>query len=476
MYKKLISILLFISLVLTAPVKPTAPSEDEFYSPPSGFEDAELGSILKMRTTPFQITSVYFPVNIANSWQVLVRSEDSLGNATAVVATIFEPYEANSSRLLSYQIAEDASNIDCAMSYSFMGGGGLDTIEAKVEMFFIQAALDQGYYVVSSDYEGPIAAFTAGKLAAYSTLNSIRAALSSSNTTGIDPDADVVMWGYSGGTIPSGWAAALAPTYAEDLTSNLKGVALGGWVTNITATVEVIEGTVFAGLTANGVIGLSHQYPEMIPIIKKAMSKDDYERYEDAGQQCLVSSIFDYAFTKFFSGPNRHVDDGWDILSTDVINKVIKENTLGVEETEDLKPEIPVFVYHGVLDEVVPFKDAQRVYDIWCDDGMDSFEFAVSNSTGHILEFLEGCGAALRWIDDMFNGVEPVKGCKRTVRSTNLLYPKALSGYYDIAAALGNNILGTKIGPIDLETMLNSLKSKNVDPEKLKKRNTNEVF
>lgn len=474
MFKNFLTIILLVSLVIGAPVEPTKPSEDDFYKPPDGFEDAEPGTILKMRNTPFRISSVYFPVNIANSWQMLVRTQDALGNASTVVSTIFEPFNANRSRLLSYQIAEDAANIDCSPSYSFMGGGGIGTLEAKLEMFYIQTALDQGYYVVSPDYEGPISGFTVGKLSGYSTLDSIKAALKTTNATNIKSDADVVLWGYSGGTIASGWAAGLQPHYAEELTPNLKGAALGGWVTNITATAEIIEGTIFAGLTANAIAGLTHQYPELKQFVHHAIDSDRLSKFDDASNICLINSIFEFAYTDYFSGPNRYTQLGWDIFDDEIVKTVINENTLGIEENEDIKPEIPIFVYHGVLDEIVPYKDSIRVYDVWCDggDGMNSFEFASSNSTGHILEFIEGLGAALKWIQDRFEGKPPVDGCQMTSRTTNVLYPGALTQYYDFAKALGDNILGTKIGPIDSETILEGLKKQNVDVEKLKKRNT----
>lgn len=54
------------------------------------------------------------------------------------------------------------------------------------------------------------------------------------------------MWGYSGGSLASGWAAGLQPNYAPELGGNLLGAALGGFVTNITATAEATDGTVFA--------------------------------------------------------------------------------------------------------------------------------------------------------------------------------------------------------------------------------------
>lgn len=120
--------------------------------------------------------------------------------------------------------------------------------------------LDQGYYVVTPDYEGPKSTFTVGLQSGKATLNSIRAVLSSGNLTGIDSDAEVMMWGYSGGTIASGWAAAIQSEYAPELGENLIGAALGGFVTNITATAEATDGGLFAGLIANALGGLGNEY------------------------------------------------------------------------------------------------------------------------------------------------------------------------------------------------------------------------
>ena len=78
--------------------------------------------------------------------------------------------------------------------------------------------------------------------------------------------------GYSGGSLASGWAAALQPDYAPELSRNLLGVALGGFITNVTATVEATDDTIFAGIAANVLvvsqtnIQSSNQSCKMIPI------------------------------------------------------------------------------------------------------------------------------------------------------------------------------------------------------------------
>lgn len=436
-----------IALVCGAPA--TLPSEDDFYKAPEGFENEAPGTILKIRKNPFEVKSILLPVKLANFWQLLVRSQDVFGNATAITTTIYEPHNANSSRLVSYQIAEDAANMNCAPSYANIGGGGFGTLETKFEMFLIQSVLDQGFYVVSPDYEGVASTFTVGPTSGYATLDSIRAALQTSNETGIDKDAQVAMWGYSGGTIASGWAAGMAPKYAEDLKDNLIGAALGGFVTNITATAEAIDGSVFVGLAPNAIAGLSNQYPQMKRFIADDQIRPGMmDKFQKAHNICLLNSIIDYAFENIFDGDNSYAKNGWNLFTNPLVQGIINQSTLAIESTKEVMPEIPLFVYHGMRDEIVPFKETQRTYDAWCDQGIKSFEFAVSKSEGHILGLVEGSGAALRWLARLFDNEDIVEGCHRTVRESNLLYPHAFSGTSDILATAIRNVLGEKIGPI----------------------------
>lgn len=433
------------SLTSALYLKPDLPLEDEFYNTPDNLDDYTEGEIIRYRTVPLMVRSVYYPINIKNAWQFLIRSENSVGNATAVVTTVFEPYDADPSKLLSYQFAEDSASANCAPSYSVLFGAKMDTIIAQLEMVLVSTGLSRGWYVVSPDYEGTQGAFTAGRQAGKATLDSIRAVLTSQNTTGINPDAKVAMWGYSGGTIASGWAAQLQPVYAPELKDNLIGVAVGGWVTNITLTAQATEGTIYAGLVPNAVTGLMQEYPHLRPIIMNAIRPDRRAWFEEAADKCLIESVFTFAFHHFFSGSDRYVPEGWSIFNKPEVKAIIDQNTLALDEDEGV-PEIPMFVFHGTEDEIVPFPGAQRAYENYCDWGIDSLEFAVSNTTGHILEVVEGSGAAIKWLEDRFNGKPTVQGCKRTVRSTNLEYPGADLAYYQLIRTLFSSFPGGKIG------------------------------
>lgn len=439
-----IQFLVLLHLIVAAPTV-NKPSEDPFYSAPEGFENAKLGEILKHRNTPAPIRSIIFEVDLKDSWQLLVRSQDSFGNPSVIVTTVFQPHNADSSKLVSFQVAQDSANIDCSPSYSFMNGGGPKTINNQAETFLMQTALNEGYYVVSPDYEGLNAVFTGGIQAGHGVLDSLRAVLNSKNTTGIDPSADTVIWGYSGGSLASGWASALQPTYAAELAPNLKGAALGGWVTNITATVTNVNGGVFAGLGAAGIAGLSNGYPELHDYFKTAMYADKYEKFTAAYDQCLVEDIGMFAFDNYFEGDDRYFKDGISVLNQEPAKEIIANNTLGL--IPEQIPEIPLFIYHGNIDNIVPYDQAVRVYDIWCEAGIGSMEFAADLTAGHITEIVQGSGAAFAWVKKILSGENPVSGCEKTERLTNVLYPGSVGAITSFLSALVTNLLGTNIGP-----------------------------
>jgi Secretory lipase len=71
------------------------------------------------------------------------------------------------------------------------------------------------------DYEGPLASFGLGVQAGHATLDSVRAVLSLECSC--KPDAPYAMWGYSGRSIASEFAAELQVQYAPEL--NFSGVS-----------------------------------------------------------------------------------------------------------------------------------------------------------------------------------------------------------------------------------------------------------
>lgn len=424
---------------------PTKPSDDPFYVAPANISAYKNGDIISWRPTPQEIRTIYVPVNIKDSYQFLVRSTDSFGNPNAVVTTLLVPYSPDPTKLWSYQIAEDAATLNCAPSYAIQFATQLN-IEQQAEMIILETGLAKGWYVVVPDYNGPKSTFGAGWQSGHAVLDSVKAVLKSKDVTGLNSDAKVQLFGYSGGSLASGWAAQIQPDYAPELNSQLIGAALGGLTANITQVAVRCDGEIYAGLVALALRGLLNEYSALSYLVDKLVNPiNKIKFYSTTGNLCLVPNVLAYPFTTFFKGWFPFFSDGPKFLQRADVKAVLTNNTMALKK-EDGIPQCPIFVYHGTADEIVPFAGAERVYNNWCSWGIESYEFAVATTTGHALEAIEGCGAAIAWTADRFAGKTPVSGCSRTERVTNLEYPGADLSVYQLLITLISSVLGAKIG------------------------------
>jgi hypothetical protein len=76
----------------TASLATLQPDDDPFYKPPSGFEATAPGSILRYRPVPNPITlNNKDGVKPKAAWQILFRTQNSLGKPIATVTTVLQP-------------------------------------------------------------------------------------------------------------------------------------------------------------------------------------------------------------------------------------------------------------------------------------------------------------------------------------------------------------------------------------------------
>jgi hypothetical protein len=143
---------------------PIPPSQDPFYQPPAGFENASPGTALGSRPVPNPLAAFNIAkLNLAAAYQILYRTSDSHGNPEASVTTLMIPYNSDPTKLLSYQVAEDSAFLDCAPSYAFQQTATRN-LSSQAEMLPMAAALNRGWYVNTLDYEGPKSASKPDKL------------------------------------------------------------------------------------------------------------------------------------------------------------------------------------------------------------------------------------------------------------------------------------------------------------------------
>lgn len=371
------------------------PHLDDFYEPPKKYHGTRLGEILKVRQPPASVRSYLAPVD-AISWQLLIRSEDSFGNPNAISATILEPQDSDSTRILAYQAFENSATGDCRPSYAILAGS-FETFQIQAELAFVSMALSKGWFVLIPDYEGPHLSFPAAKISAFSVMNSMRAA-----KTFINRDAHFAMLGYSGGAFASAWTAILQPQYAPEL--KIVGAAMGGTIANISAMVETVDGGPYAGLVVNILNGLGNEYPRFkYAIHRYGLNLRNY---------CLVSAAIHYFGSKF------NVDVYKNFLQNGIIKYYFGKNSLLGKKA----PKIPIFIFHSMLNEMSPISEVYKLVNQWCAQGVE-LQFTEDLSYNHMVEAFTGIPAALTWLDDRFELKPMPKKCVKEKRISNLMYP-----------------------------------------------------
>lgn len=448
---KLIAIILssiFYNIVCGAPIfslnprgLPIKPSEDPFYAAPEGFESKSPGDVLKHRQMNNLFGVIVIPEKIKSVHQFLIRSEDSFGEPIAAVTTVFEPYNADPNKLLSYQSAEDAANIDCSPSYAMQLGADADTIlTGQIEQLLAQVGLNEGWYVVIPDQQGPKSTFVVGESAGHIVLDSIRATLGSGYITGINEGAKVVLWGYSGGSFASGWAAQIHPKYASEL--DIVGAAYGGIVANISQVAEKNFGGAFTGFVMAAINGLANEYPELDNLINELGYKDKLDKFRKAKQMCLIEELPYYAFDQV----NEYVDgDKQYLLSLPIVKNITEMNTMTGSK---YLPTIPLYFYQGKGDGIIPASGTDELYEDFCERGAD-IEYHEDLLSEHLIQAVTGAGGAFNWMKNRLNGEPPKKGCGKETTASNAVTPEGLSGLGEIFSEAILTLLQKPIGPYE---------------------------
>lgn len=396
-----------------------SPYNDSFYTQPDPMPNVPPGTVLNSRSVT--VTALGIPVKVT-AWQILYASTGMTGEPVADVATVLLPDKdsATSPRpLLSYQVAEDASTMNCAPSYELRLG-------TEVEEPLVAAALEQGWAVVVPDYEGLNSDFTGGPQEGHGVLDAIRAT-ENFGPAGLDGTSTPVgLWGYSGGALASAWASELEPSYAPGL--DVKGIAEGGVPANFTAIANNINGGPFAGLYFDAAFGLARSYPQDIDLstLLNPMGK---VAEGIVTSECVEQIVAEFAFQRIQTYTNGNIDP----LTVPGVQQAIAANSLGQRA-----PAGPLFVYQAANDEIIPLAGVQALTDGYCSEGV-AVEFVKDELSDHVSLAVGGAGAALNYLIARFAGDPAPSTCSTggvTVATTTLQPPNNLVTELTAAAGL----------------------------------------
>jgi len=391
-------------------------STDSFYSysgsePLSSFAP---GTVLKTRTLPYHVVGIPTPLTAT---QLLYRSTDAQGRPIANVTSIVRSLTGDTTKAVSYQSAYDSLDPQDSPSRAIAGNVSLGGLLPNAETLLLAPVLLLGYNVVIPDTEGQTADFAAGPEYGTTTLDSIRAA-THSPATGLTTQTKVGLIGYSGGAIATGWAAALAPSYAPEVNRNLVGFGEGGVLVAPAHNLKYVDGSpVWSGVIPMALIGVARAYDiDLTPYAStyglKVLGEMDHAsiisalgRYPGLTWQQLVKPAYanPNSIPPYLVAVNK-VNIG--SAPTPTVPGFIGQGNNGVlEGTFGNPPGI------GTGDGVMVAGDVRALARQYCATGNTSIRYDQYDALSHIGGLVAWAPSAIAWINDRFAGKAAPSSC-----------------------------------------------------------------
>jgi hypothetical protein len=364
-----------------AALPPQGPAGDAFYTPPNPLPPGRPGDVIWQRRLSDSAT--------ATTYLILYRTTTATGAPTAVSGTVAVPKGRN---LATTPIVSSAPGTlglgdNCAASKNPLIAG-LMTPSAFVE---------KGFAVATTDYEGlgtpGTHTYVVGKSEGHAVLDAARAAQRLG--VGLRTTAPVGLFGYSQGGGGAGWAAQLAASYAPEL--QVKGTAAGGIPADLVAVGNALDGGLGFGFLAAAAGGFDAAYPELdLERYLNAAGRQTFSQNENA---CVDALILNFAFRRIaeFTTTNPLARPDWQAR--------LRENSLG-----GVAPSAPVYQWHGLFDEILPYDQGAALWRTWCRRGarvtfQGTYDEHVSGLAG------SGLTAAVQFLSDRFAGKPARDNC-----------------------------------------------------------------
>ncbi|GAA1907819.1 lipase family protein [Streptomyces sodiiphilus] len=353
------------------------------------------GDVVKARATTF----LPAPGQAADvtAWKVHYRSTTATGRPTVVSGTVLIPDDgagpAGSPRpLVSYAVGTVGMGDQCAPSATFPTG---QTAEGAL----IAMLLERGWAVAVTDYEGlgtpGTHTYTVGRSAGHAVLDIARAAqrLPGAAERGVTAGSPVGLMGYSQGGQAVGWAAQLHAAYAPDL--DVRGTAAGG------VPARLATGHSPGGLGATfhmmTLIGHGAAYPELN--LASYLNRDGRALAARLSRGCLAENI---------EAGSRY--DFSELVVRDPGKSSAWQRRLGESAVGGIAPGSPVFLYHGLADDLVVPALGEGLRDDWCRLGADVHWLGLPGAD-HLMAVPAAHRPAADWLAGRFAGTPAAGTC-----------------------------------------------------------------
>ncbi len=366
-----------------------APAGDAFYTPPSPLPAGQPGDIIWSR--PFDGPGA------AQGYEVLYLSTTVDGQPVAVSGVIIVPgggapaAPPEGRTVLSWAHGTTGLGDACAPSKQYPTG-------QAGELLLAQVAVGRGFVYAATDYQGlgppgdhP---FVVGLSEGRNVLDAARAAERLAGS-GAGATSKVVVWGHSQGGGAALFAAELAPSYSPDL--DVVGAIAGAPATELATVAAANDGGPNAGFLLMAVVGFHAAYPDLSyeavlnPAGAEAVAAIDTQCAGEINETIGGHRLADYTTIDPATAP------GW-------------SEAYAANEAGQVKTPVPIFMYQGEADEVVPVAVSQTALQKYCALGV-----TVSRKTYPGADHTSVIAAALvdilGFVNDRVAGVPAPSSC-----------------------------------------------------------------
>ncbi len=298
--------------------------------------------------------------------------------------------------IVGYAVGTHGLGDGCAPSRQM--ADGVETESAQVML-----AIAKGWAVALTDYEGLGTpgqhTYVVGPSLGHAVLDAVRAA--SRAGVGLAADAPVLIWGYSEGGAAATWAAQLQASYAPEL--RLLGTAAGGVPADVTAVARHLDGGAFFGFGVSALMGLDAAFGQL-----------DLEQYLNAAGRDLFTTHQNDCLVQLLLPPftlNRYAN----ITTQDVLARPDVQAAFSISKLGANAPRAPMLLFHGLLDQVIPYAIGKQLRDRYCAIGAQ-VEWETYSFAEHVIGSVATAPNALAWLSERVAG-QPVPDDCFAVRS-----------------------------------------------------------
>ncbi|MFJ6798929.1 lipase family protein [Streptomyces sp. NPDC091268] len=332
------------------------------------------------------------PTN-TKAWKIHYRSTTADGAPNVVSGTVIVPQDGRTGPrpLVTYAVGTVGMGDSCAPSNNLPNG-------TAMEANLIQQLTLRGWAVVVTDYEGlgtpGVHTYTVGPSAGHAMLDAARAA-ERLPEAGLSASSPVGIMGYSQGGQASSWAAELQGSYAPEL--QVKGTATGGVPADLLKVAAFNNGSYGSGLIFMAAAGQDAAFPEL-----------KLDSYLNPAGKALVGGMREGCVAiDAIAGSFKRISD---LTTRDPLAQPDWQARLNQSRLGRTAPAAPVYQYHALGDELIPYAVGRTLRSDWCAAGAN-LQFETIWVGEHVSGVISHSLAAGNWLAERFAGRSAQPNC-----------------------------------------------------------------